>query len=287
MNAKKQDETKKHHWQEKLSNLLKPKIRNQVELIEQLRSACQARIIPNYSLRMIERVINVSSEHVRDVMIPRSKMTVVNHDDVIKNVIPTIIDAGHSRFPVVGEKKEEIIGILLAKDLLGFTSQQQEQVKVEAVIRPAVFIPESKSLNVLLDEFRLKHNHLAIVVDEYGSVSGMITIEDVLEEIVGDIEDEYDITDTELAIRKLNDYQFTINGLLPIEDFNSRFKMQLSDEEFDTIGGYVTHHFGHVPKRGEVVLIEDTQFKVLHADNRRIRLLRVTLPKKEQLPDAT
>ena len=266
-------------WLDRIKHIFHHRVSNQKQLIALLRDACQHQIIPNYSLRMIERVIEVSEKHVRDVMIARSQMIVINHHALIKNIIPIIIDAGHSRFPVVGENKEDVLGILLAKDLLGFTSTQQEEVKVESLIRPATFIPESKRLNVLLDEFRLKRNHLAIVVDEYGSVSGMVTIEDVLEEIVGEIEDEYDIAGNEMTIRQLNEYQFTVNGLLPIEDFNKRFKTQFSDEEFDTIGGYVTHRFGHVPKRSEVILIEDIQFKVLYADNRRIRLLRVAVPK--------
>jgi len=264
---------------DKIKHLFHHQVKNEKQLIAVLQDACQHQIIPNYTLRMIERVIEVSDKHVRDVMIARSQMIVINHHALIKDIIPIIIDAGHSRFPVIGENREEVLGILLAKDLLGFTSTQQEEVKVESLIRSATFIPESKRLNVLLDEFRLKRNHLAIVVDEYGAVSGMVTIEDVLEEIVGEIEDEYDIAGNEMTIRQLNDYQFTVNGLLPIEDFNKRFNTQFSDEEFDTIGGYVTHQFGHVPKRSEVILVEDIQFKVLYADNRRIRLLRVSLPK--------
>ncbi len=213
------------------------------------------------------------------LMIPRAQMVIVENDATPPSIVSTIIEAGHSRFPVVGENKDEVIGILLAKDLLLYASTDLKQFTMRNLIRPAVFIPESKRLNVLLEEFRLKRNHIAIVVDEYGSVSGMVTIEDVLEQIVGEIEDEYDIEEDDTDIKKLSDTQYTLKGLVSIEDFNREFTSQCSDAEFDTIGGLVTHAFGHVPARGETVVIENLQFKVLHADKRRIHLLRVTRPK--------
>ena len=250
------------------------------ELMAVLFDASQNQVISDDSLRMIEGVLQVADMHVRDVMIPRSQMVVVEHDAKAREILPIIIEPAHSRFPVLGENRDDVIGILLAKDLLRYAFSEHEEFTVKDIIRPAVFIPESKRLNVLLDEFRLKRNHIAIVVDEYGSVSGIVTIEDVLEEIVGEIEDEYDIESSEPDIKKLNDYQYIVKTLVTIEDFNEQFNTNFSDEEFYTIGGLATHYFGHVPKRGETVLIDNIQFKVLHADKRHVRILRITLPKK-------
>jgi magnesium and cobalt transporter len=192
-------------------------------------------------------------------------------------MLPSIVDTGHSRFPVIGESRDEVVGILLAKDLLRyFVAGNEEAFNIREVLRPAVFIPESKRLNVLLKEFRANRNHIAIVVDEYGGVAGMVTIEDVLEQIVGEIEDEHDL-DEDYYIRKHSATHFTVKALTPIEDFNEYFEAGFSDEEFDTIGGLLVHEFGHLPKRGETVTIDRFLFKVLRADNRRVHMLHLSV----------
>jgi magnesium and cobalt transporter len=216
---------------------------------------------------------------VRDIMIPRAQMAVVSREAAPDEILPFIIESGHSRFPVISDNRDEVIGILLAKDLLRHRFDGGTVFDIKDVMRPAVFIPESKRLNVLLKEFRASRNHLAIVVDEYGGVAGMVTIEDVLEQIVGEIEDEHDI-DEDTFIRKRNDSNYVLKALTPIEDFNEYFGSHFSDEEFDTIGGRVIQAFGHVPKRGESVTIDSYEFKVLRADNRRVHILglRVIAP---------
>jgi magnesium and cobalt transporter len=224
---------------------------------------------------------------VRDVMVPRSQMVVVHRDDAPEQILPVVIESGHSRFPVVGEDRDEVTGILLAKDLLRyFALEERSQFDIRECLRPAVFIPESKRLNVLLKEFRVSHNHMAIVVDEYGGVSGLLTIEDVLEQIVGDIGDEYDIDEGE-GIRKDAERTFTVPALTRIEDFNSTFGTRFSDEEFDTIGGLVLHELGRMPRRGEAIEIGGLELKVLRADRRRIETLRVVTPRDVDLSAAS
>jgi magnesium and cobalt transporter len=209
-------------------------------------------------------------------MVPRSQMVVISRDEPVEKILPVVIESGHSRFPVVGEDRDEVQGILLAKDLLRvFVEDQADDFDIKECLRPAVFIPESKRLNVLLKEFRVTHNHMAIVVDEYGGVAGLLTIEDVLEQIVGDIGDEYDIDEGE-GIRKEADRSWTVPALTRIEDFNQAFSTRFSDEEFDTIGGLVLHELGRMPRRGEAVHIGGLEIKVMRADRRRIETLRVT-----------
>ncbi|MGH8188479.1 MAG: HlyC/CorC family transporter, partial [Steroidobacteraceae bacterium] len=216
---------------------------------------------------------------VRDIMVPRSQMTIVNRDDPPEDILPIVIESGHSRFPVIGEDRDQIVGILLAKDLLRYFAEGGERdFDIKECLRPVVFIPESKRLNVLLKEFRVSHHHMAIVVDEYGGVSGLVTIEDVLEQIVGDIGDEYDVED-DLDIRKEGERQFTVKAQAPIEDFNQYFGTNFSDEEFDTIGGLVMNFLGRLPRRGETFLLGGLEFKVLRADRRRLDLLRVVPPR--------
>ena len=230
-------------------------------------------------LRMLEGVLEVSEIQVRDVMVPRSQMVVVQRDDPPEQLLPVVIESGHSRFPVVGEDRDEIIGILLAKDLLRYFAQADGgQFDIRECVRPAVFIPEAKRLNVLLKEFRVSHNHMAIVVDEYGGVSGLLTIEDVLEQIVGDIGDEYDIDEAE-GIRKEGERTFAVPALTKIDEFNSVFGTRFSDDECDTIGGLVLHELGRMPRRGEAVEIGGLELKVLRADRRRVDTLRVTTPR--------
>jgi magnesium and cobalt transporter len=206
-------------------------------------------------------------------------MVVINREDPVDRILPVVIESGHSRFPVVGEDRDEVAGILLAKDLLRyFVEDSEDSFDIRECLRPAVFIPESKRLNVLLKEFRVTHNHMAIVVDEYGGVAGLLTIEDVLEQIVGDIGDEYDVDEGE-GIRKEADRSWTVPALTRIEDFNQAFGTRFADEEFDTIGGLVLHELGRMPRRGEAVQIGGLELKVTRADRRRIETLRVTTPR--------
>ncbi len=247
---------------------------NQQELIQLLRHIEKQHLLDTQSLTMIESILQVSEIRVRDIMVPRSQMTVIDIELPLQTILPLVIESGHSRFPVVEEGHDEVIGILLAKDLLAYQFDQ-ERFNIREIIRSPVFVPDSKRLNLMLQDFRRSRNHIAIIVDEYGHASGLITIEDVLEQIVGEIEDEYDVND-EMLIKKHSETQFIVKAFAPIEDFNQYFDCKLDEEEFDTIGGLVTHALGHLPKRGETVTIQNFRFRVLHADNRRIRLLRVT-----------
>jgi magnesium and cobalt transporter len=213
---------------------------------------------------------------VRDIMIPRTQMEVVARDAGLSDFLPVIVESAHSRFPVVGESRDEIVGIVLAKDLLPYVAGNMESdFTLREVLRPAMIIPESKRLNVLLREFQTSHNHMAIVVDEYGGVAGLVTIEDVLEQIVGEIEDEHDVEDDENAIQPAGKGRFTVRGLTPIEDFNEYFGCSFSDEEFDTVAGMVMGAFGHMPKRTEQIELNGYRFTVLRADSRRLYLLEV------------
>lgn len=250
--------------------------KNRQELIQLLQKAQENNIIDSAGLHMIEKILAVAEMHVRDIMIPRAQMVFVTEDAKPKDILPILIDSQHSRFPVLNEKDDTITGLLLAKDLVRYIFQKAEDFQVKSILRPVVFIPESKRLNVLLDEFRLNRNHMAIVIDEYGNTAGLVTIEDVLEEIVGEIADEYDVEEN-INISKLSKNQYLVKAFTPIEEFNQQFQTQFSDADFDTIGGIVTHFFGHLPKRGESINIENMQFKVLHADKRKPRLFRVKL----------
>lgn len=264
-------------WIERIGRALKGEPKDRDQLIHLLRDAQKRGLFDADAQSMIEGVLAVSDMQVRDILIPRSQMVVINRNDSPEEIIPVAIESGHSRFPVVGDDRDDVIGVLLAKDLLRYSSRNgSEHFSIRDILRKPVFVPESKRLNVLLKEFRASRNHLAIVVDEYGSVAGMVTIEDVLEQIVGEIEDEHDI-DEDTFIRKHSDVSYTVKALTPVEDFNEYFGAGLSDEEFDTIGGLVTHEFGHLPKRGETIILGNQSFQVTNADNRRINLLKVTL----------
>ncbi len=264
-------------WFERISQALKGEPRDRDHLIQLLRDAQARGLFDADAQGMIEGVLAVSDMQVRDILIPRSQMVVINRNDSPEDIIPVAVESGHSRFPVVGDDRDDVIGVLLAKDLLRYTSKNGgEQFSIRDILRKPVFVPESKRLNVLLKEFRASRNHLAIVVDEYGSVAGMVTIEDVLEQIVGEIEDEHDI-DEDTFIRKHSDVSYTVKALTPVNDFNEYFGTDFSEEEFDTIGGLITHEFGHLPKRGETIILGNQSFQVTNADNRRINLLKVTL----------
>lgn len=263
-------------WLEKLGQALAGEPRDRQELIEMLRDATERHLLDLNSLGMIEGILQVPELRVRDVMVPRSHMVVVEHNMRLEDILPILINTAHSRFPVIGENKDEIIGILLAKDLLSYLfGEQKKAFNIKEILRPVIFVPESKRLDVLLQEFRRNRNHIAIVVDEYGGVNGLVTIEDVLEQIVGEIEDEYD-TEDDQSIKKYRDNTYAVKALAPIEEFNEHFGVALENKEVDTIGGLVTRAFGHLPKRGESVEAYGFHFKVLRADKRRIHFLQVT-----------
>jgi magnesium and cobalt transporter len=249
--------------------------RSRDELLESLREAQQRGLIDTEALVMLEGVLEVNEMQVRDIMIPRAQMVVVQRDATLEEILPILAESQHSRFPVIGENKDEVLGIMLAKDLLPyFASSREKEFHVADILRPALFIPESKRLNVLLKEFRSSRNHIALVVDEYGGIDGMVTIEDVLEQIVGEIVDEHDVDD-QIYIMKHGERHFTVKALTPIEEFNEYFGTDFSDEEFDTIGGLVMSEFGRLPRRGETLDVDRFRFKVLHADSRRVHLLQV------------
>jgi len=273
-------------WLRRLANSIAGEPRDLDELAAILVEARERGLIDADVLQMLESVLEVSEIQVRDIMVPRSQMVVINRDDPAARILPIVIESGHSRFPVVGEDRDEVAGILLAKDLLRFfVEDEPAEFDIKECLRPAVFIPESKRLNVLLKEFRVTHNHMAIVVDEYGGVSGLLTIEDVLEQIVGDIGDEYDVDESE-GIRKEADRSWTVPALTRIEDFNQAFGTRFSDEECDTIGGLILQELGRMPRRGEAVQIGGLELKVTRADRRRIETLRVTSPRDLELRPA-
>jgi len=268
--------TPSRSWLERLSQALMGEPKDREQLVELLRDAQQRDLLDTDALAMIEGVLQVAEMQVRDIMVPRAQMTVVERDATLEMILPVIIESAHSRFPVIGDNRDEVVGILLAKDLLAYSGPDGvKNFSVRDILRPAVFIPESKRLNVLLKEFRASRNHMAIVVDEYGGVAGLVTIEDVLEQIVGEIVDEHDIEE-DAYIKKHNDNVYAVKALTPIDEFNDYFYSKFSDEEFDTIGGLVMQRFGRLPRRGEVITIDRFRFKVLNADSRRIHLMQVT-----------
>ena len=264
-------------WFEKLSQALTGEPRDREQLVELLRDSEQRNLLDEDSLAMIEGVMQVSEMHVRDIMIPRSQMETINRQASPEDFLPTILKSGHSRFPVIGENKDEVEGILLAKDMLAyFGIIDGKQFDIRDVMRTPIFIPESKRLNVLFKEFRSNKNHMAVVVDEYGCVAGLVTIEDVLEQIVGEIEDEYDVDEDSYIMKYSNDH-FSIKALTPIDEFNEYFNTSFDEDESDTIGGLILKEFGRLPARAESVDIGDFHFTVLRADNRRVHLLQMTI----------
>ncbi len=271
-------------WLERLGQALLREPQDREQLIKLLHDAKEHELLNGDALQMIEGVMNVSQMQVRDVMIPRSQMVVIDETATPSEALPLIIKARHSRFPVIGESRDKISGILLAKDLLPQQMPGADTNKVIAdLARPVSFVPESKRLDVLLKEFRLNRMHMAIVIDEYGGVAGLVTIEDVLEEIVGDIEDEYDTNKNSQQIKKIDNDNFAVQALTPIEDFNQHFGMDIDDEDFDTIGGYLLQQFSHLPKPGESLTLDEAwKIIVIQTNNRGINLLRLQrLPVKE------
>jgi len=268
-------------WLEKVALLFSSEPRTQEDLEDVLMVATENEVIDESARSIIEGAMQVSKMQTRDIMIPRSQMTVIKSDQTLEEVLPQIIRSAHSRYPVVGDNPDDILGILLAKDLLPqILNEDRSNFEICSLLRPTVMVPESKRLNILLTEFREKRNHMAIVIDEYGGVAGLVTIEDVLEEIVGDIEDETD-AEEDMYIRKISEDDFFIKALTPIEDFNEHFTTDFSDEEFDTIGGLVIQAFGHMPARNEVTTINNFEFKVINADQRKIHSLRMRPPAED------
>jgi magnesium and cobalt transporter len=268
--------TKNRSWLERFSDLIHREPKDKAQLTEILRDAEERHLLSAEMLSMIESVLQVSEMQVREIMIPRSQMVAIDRDSTLDVILPLVIESGHSRFPVTENNSDDIVGILLAKDLLKYYFRKEAtNFEMSNILRPAVFVPQSKRLDILLREFRINRNHMAMIIDEYGHVSGLVTIEDVLEQIVGEIEDEYDI-DEDDYIKKHLDGIYTVKAATPIDDFNEYFNTEYSDEEFDTIGGLILKGFGHLPKRGETLKIDSFNFKVLHSDNRRIYLLEVT-----------
>lgn len=265
---------------DRLSEALLGEPSNRHELLAVLRDAQNRDLLTVDSLDMIEGVLQVSEMQVRDIMIPRAQMDVLDKEQSPEDYLPTVIETAHSRFPMIDGDKDKVVGILLAKDLLRYfhskESEEGTRFDIDDILRPVVFVPESKRLNVLLREFRASRNHMAIVVDEYGGVSGLVTIEDVLEQIVGEIEDEHDVDEEDMTVIKRNDGAYVVKALTPLEDFNSYFQTNYSDESVDTIGGLVMTTLGHLPQRGDKLQLGELEFEVLRSDSRRIHLLKVS-----------
>jgi magnesium and cobalt transporter len=272
-------------WLKRITQSMSGEPRDLAELIEDLREASERGLFNADALVMIEGVLAVADMQVRDIMVPRSQMVFVERDEPPDKLVELVVESGHSRFPVIGEDRDQILGILLAKDLLRLQTVGEEPFEIREYMRPAVFVPESKRLNVLLKEFRLSHNHIAMVVDEYGGVCGLVTIEDVIEQIVGEIDDEHDVEDDQ-AIRREGEREFNVRALTPIGDFNDYFGTAFSDEEYDTIGGLLMREFGRLPRRGETTQIGELEFRILRADRRRIDLVRVITPTAIEPPPA-
>jgi magnesium and cobalt transporter len=270
------DSPQQSSWLDRLVQMFSSEPKDRSELIELLREAQARNLFDSSAQAMIEGVLQVSELQVRDIMIPRSQMVVVEEEHSVQEMLPTIIRSAHSRFPVIGDSRDEVVGILLAKDLLRFLSDEDgEEFNINDILRPAFIVPESKRLNILLNEFRNSRSHMAIIVDEYGGVSGLVTIEDVLEQIVGDISDEHDSEEDQYISYSEDDKYALVKALTPVEDFNEYFNEALESSEFDTIGGLVTNHFGRVPKRNETIVVGPFRFEVISADSRRIHLLKV------------
>ena len=278
-------------WLKKIAQGFVGEPQDRNELLTVLREAGQRGLVEPDALSMLEGVLEVGDLQVRDIMIPRAQMVFVRRDDPFAKLLPVVVESGHSRFPVMDEDRDDIVGILLAKDLLRlYTQDVRERFDIREFMRPVVFVPESKRLNVLLKEFRGNRNHMALVVDEYGGVSGLVTIEDVIEQIVGEIDDEFDVEDDH-NIRKEAERQFTVRGVTRIDEFNEYFGAHLSEEEgFDTVAGLLMKEFGRLPRRGDAATIDGFEFRVTRADRRRIDALRVVppqdvIPPEERLSD--
>ncbi len=278
------NQTPRKNWLDRLSHLFQGEPKDRHELVGMIQDAEERDVIDEETKEMIEGVLEIAELRVRDIMIPRSQMVTIRRNQAVETFLPIIIESAHSRFPVINEDKDHVEGILLAKDLLQFAvGLTDEPFSFDKVLRPAVVVPESKRVDRLLKEFQQQRYHMAIVVDEFGGVSGLVTIEDILELIVGEIEDEYDAgEDEQEQIRRVSKSVFAVHGLTPIEEFNDYFDTSFSDDEVDTVGGLVMHAFGHLPKKGEAVTLAGFTFKVVHADRRRLLQLQVKIPQTHE-----
>ena len=274
MNDDRKPEVEERSWLDRLTHFISGEPQTKSDLEEVLSLAEEHEIIDQDARKIMEGALLVTNMQVRDIMIPRAQMIVIDSDESVQEALPKIIDAGHSRFPVIGEGMDDVIGILLAKDLLPLVESDSAPPALRQLMRPVIAVPESKRLNVLLREFRQNRNHMANVIDEYGGIAGLITIEDVLEEIVGEIEDETDVAEKK-PIRPMSDGTFFVEALTAIDDFNAFFDTEFSDDEFDTIGGVVVNAFGQLPSRNQSIQLNHFEFSVIRADERRLSSLRV------------
>jgi magnesium and cobalt transporter len=266
-------------WLKRISQAVSGEPQDRADLIVQLRDAHQRGLVDAEALEMLEGVLGVADIQVRDIMVPRAQMVFVRRDDTAEQLLPTILESGHSRYPVMDADRDDVVGILLAKDVLRvFAEGSARRFDMRECMRGAVFVPESKRVNVLLKEFRRNRNHMAIVVDEYGGVAGLVTIEDAIEQIIGDIDDEFDV-DEDQNIRREEPRHYLVRGATPIAEFNEYFGTSLSDEEFDTIAGVVLKQLGRLPRRGEVLNVGDLEFRVFRADRRRVDTFKVISPR--------
>lgn len=274
MNDDRKPEIEERSWLDRLTHFISGEPQTKSDLEDVLSLAEEHEIIDQDARKIMEGALLVTNMQVRDIMIPRAQMIVIDSDESVQEALPKIIDAGHSRFPVIGDGIDDVIGILLAKDLLPLVESDSAPPALRQLMRPVIAVPESKRLNVLLREFRQNRNHMAIVIDEYGGIAGLITIEDVLEEIVGEIEDETDVAEKK-PIRPMSDGTFFVEALTEINDFNAFFNTEFSDDEFDTIGGVVVNAFGQLPSRNQSIQLNNFEFSVIRADERRLSSLRV------------
>ena len=274
MNDDRKPEVEERSWLDRLTHFISGEPQTKSDLEDVLSLAEEHEIIDQDARKIMEGALLVTNMQVRDIMIPRAQMIVIDSEESVQEALPKIIDAGHSRFPVIGEGMDDVIGILLAKDLLPLVESDSAPPALRQLMRPVIAVPESKRLNVLLREFRQNRNHMAIVIDEYGGIAGLITIEDVLEEIVGEIEDETDVAEKK-PIRPMSDGTFFVEALTAIDDFNAFFNTEFSDDEFDTIGGVVVNAFGQLPSRNQSIQLNNFEFSVIRADERRLSSLRV------------
>lgn len=270
-------EKQERSWLDKVLHAFSAEPKSRDELLEIIKDAADNQLLDQEALSIIEGALDVSSLQAREIMVPRSHIVAIRLEDSPQEYLPQLIESGHSRFPVIGENIDDVKGILLAKDLLPLALRGTDNFNLETILRPVTIVPESKRVNILLREFRENRNHMALVMDEYGGITGLLTIEDILEEIVGEIEDETDEEEETDFIKRVSENDYIIKALTPIENFNEFFKTELSDEDFDTIGGILMQEFGHLPKRNEVVQVDNMQFRVLYADNRQMHLLRMTI----------
>ena len=269
--------TQRRRWVDRISQLFSGEPQDVEDLLEILREARENRLLDTDTLTMIEGVLQVNQLRVRDIMLPRVQMVVVPNDAELDTILPLVTEFSHSRYPVIEGDRSKVVGILLVKDLLAQICHNNNKLLVKDIMRPAYIVPESKRLNVLLKELRTNGNHMAIVVDEYGQAAGLVSIEDVLEQIVGEIEDEHDEQEDEGYIFRRNDNEYMIKALTPMDEFDDYFQTQLATDEYDTLGGFIVSQLEHMPKKGETLTVDKMRFEVIRADSRRVHLVKLKM----------